>query len=178
MSMKIQLPVKTVEQMQLQKTAKAMREKSQQPVSMSNLFVNQQTDHSQYIRANIQSAKAVHEALDNKMNTVTSLLQAQIDYEANNQPENNALYLGPLDFSYSRRARIGARAGVYFTLEQNKEVQRGNDAVVAKENRAERAQERKESVQTQVERPVRVASIPKHRSVAKASAAPRISIRV
>ena len=75
---------------------------------MSGLFVDQQTDHSQYVRANLKSVEGLQNAMTDKMSAMTSLLQAQINYEESMVPENNAC--GQLDLSYSRRARIGRRA--------------------------------------------------------------------
>ncbi|OBQ57501.1 hypothetical protein [Halodesulfovibrio spirochaetisodalis] len=168
---------KTMEMAQLQKAAKAMREKAASVVSMSNLFVNQQTDHSDYIRASIQSSKAVHEAMDNKMNTMTSLLQAQIAYESNNQAENKASYHGPLDLSYSRRARIGARAGVLLQNEQSSAVQRSSDAVTERDNATERSRVTSLADDSGVSRPVQLARVLSvQRSVRSAPA--KISIRV
>ena len=164
---------KSVEITQLQKTAQGMQKKSSSGVS--NLFVNQQTDHSRYIRATIESSRAVHKALDNKMMSMISLLQVQMNYEKSNQ-------VGELDLSYSRRARIGARASQMFTLEQNKEVHRGNDAATEKERIKARAavSESVESVLGNVTQSVPVSSAPESvRSTVKVQkASAKISIRV
>ncbi|MEZ6853291.1 hypothetical protein [Halodesulfovibrio aestuarii] len=164
---------KPVEMTQLQKTVQTtMQKKSASGSVVSNLFVNQQTDHSKYIRAALESSRAVQNALDNKMNTMTSLLQAQMSFEESSQAENNASYFGPLDLSYSRRARIGARAAQLLNLDQSKEVQRISDAATETGHTEEH-----EGGKVSTPEPTRVSTIHVSRG-ATVSAPAKISIRV
>ncbi|KAF1075170.1 hypothetical protein [Halodesulfovibrio sp. MK-HDV] len=175
MSLVNSLLSKPVDMTQLQKTAQAMQKKSAGGVS--NLFVNQQTDHSKYIRASIESSRAVHKALDNKMSSMTSLLQAQMSFEESGQAENSASYHGPLDLSYSRRARIGARAGQLLNRDQSKEVRRSNDAVTDRDRAAESSERPTEVVHGVAASLTRISSASgSHRASAKPQA--KISIRV
>ncbi|KAF1075169.1 hypothetical protein [Halodesulfovibrio sp. MK-HDV] len=165
---------KPVEMTQLQKTAQAMQKKSASGVS--NLFVNQQTDHSRYIRATIESSRAVHEAFDNRKATVMSVLQMQMDYEASHQ-------VGDLDLSYSRRTRVAKRATLLYDLEQTKKVHSDNDSTTEKERTKARAAEASEAVETvlaDATRSVPVPSAPERgRCAVKVQKAPaKISIRV
>ncbi|MCT4625462.1 hypothetical protein [Halodesulfovibrio sp.] len=102
--------------------------KKEQRNMLSGLFVNQQTDHSQVIRAQRKASQATQKAMDNKMASMTSLLQAQMSYEEANVPENNASYHGPLDLSYSRRARIGRRGAVLYRDEAARRLNRATEA--------------------------------------------------
>ena len=174
MSLVNSLLSKPVEMTQLQKTAQAMQKKSASGVS--NLFVNQQSDHSKYIRSTIESSRAVHKALDDKMSSMTSLLQAQMNFEESGQAENSASYHGPLDLSYSRRARIGARAGTLLNLDQSKEVQRSNDAA-NESDRATESSQQPEGARAVAASPTRVSPVSGNRRVAS-SPPVKISIRV
>lgn len=177
MSLINSLSQKPVEVTHLQRPIRAAQKKTTAPSVVSNLFVNQQTDHSRYIRASIESSRAVHRALDNKMMSMTSLLQAQMNFEESSQADNSASYHGPLDLSYSRRARIGARAGRLLNLDQSKEVRRSNDAASESDRAAEGSQHSTEGSRVVVASPARVASASGDRRAA-ASAHVKISIRV
>lgn len=175
MSLVNSLLKKPVEVTELQQKAQKIRKKVD--VNVSNLFTGQQTDHSRYVRATVKSAEAVRSAMDNKMNAMTSLLQAQINYEEGSQAENNALYLGPLDLSYSRRARIGARAGQILDFDKDRQLQHDSDASSAKERVDARAAEVALGVQHAVPERVHVAS-PVRTGGAAAKVQARVSIRV
>ncbi len=174
MSLVNSLLSKPVEMTQLQKTAQSMQKK---PAGVSNLFVNQQTDHSRYIRVTIESSRAVHKALDDKMSSMTSLLQAQMNFEESSQADNSASYHGPLDLSYSRRARIGARAGRLLNLDQSKEVRRSNDAVAESDRAAESPQHSTKGARVVVESSTRAIPASGSRRAAESPSA-KISIRV
>lgn len=170
MSLVSSLLCKPKEMPQLQQVAQAVQKKSSGETSVSNLFVNQQTDHSRYIRAAIKSSEAIRSAMDNKMGSMTSLLQAQMDYEENN-------HMGKLDLSYSRRARIGARSGQLVMLEQNSKVHEGNDTTSENGRIENRAAELANSVGSPVSRALIGASGYTGHKVSMRSTA-KISIKV
>ena len=129
---------KPVEVTELQQKAQKIQKKAD--VNVSNLFTGQQTDHSRYIRAAVKSAEAVRSALDNKMSAMTSLLRAQISYE-DQLAEDRASPAGEIDFSYSQRARIGARAGTWLGFDKDDQLRHNNDASVKKDRNAAREAE-------------------------------------
>ena len=177
MSLINSLSQKNVEVTQLQRPIRAVQKKTTAPSVVSNLFVGQQTDHSRYIRATIESSRAVHKTLDDKTSSMTSLLQAQMNFEESSQADNSASYHGPLDLSYSRRARIGARAGRLLNLDQSKEVRRSNDAVAESDRAAKSPQHSTEGARA-VEASPRLLIPASGNRRAAASPPVKISIRV
>lgn len=166
---------KPVEVTELQQKAQKIQKNAD--VNVSNLFTGRQTDHSRYVRATVKSAEAVRSAMDNKMNAMTSLLQAQINYEEGSQAENNASYFGPLDLSYSRRARIGARSGQILNFDKDRQLQHDSDASSDKERIDARAADIASGVPAAVSEKVHIAS-PVRSSGAATKVQARVSIRV
>ncbi|OBQ57500.1 hypothetical protein [Halodesulfovibrio spirochaetisodalis] len=156
---------KTMDVTQLQKATKAMQKKVEKQVSVSNLFTNKQTDHSDYIRAANKGANAARQTYESKSSSMISLLQAQMNNESND---------GPLDFSYSRRARIGARASQLLRTDMNSTIHRNNDEAAAQESTAVRS---RATGASELPRPVPVARVSVNPRVAR-SAPVKISIRV
>lgn len=174
MSLVNSLLKKPLEVTELQQRAQKIQKKAD--VNVSNLFTGQQTDHSRYIRATVKSAEAVRSAMDNKMSTMTSLLQAQMDYESNLSDER-ASSNGKLDFSYSQRARIGARAGRLLAFDQHRQLQRDSDASAERDRVDARASEIVSGLQQAAPQKVHVAS-PVRSSGGGAKVQARVSIRV
>ena len=169
--------VKKLEPDQTKTPEHTVQKKSASTSKLSGLFVDQQTDHSQYVRASLASSQASQKAMNNKLTTMTSLLQVQIAYEQNDVAENTASYFGPLDLSYSRRSRIGARAAALLERDMTKEVNRTTKL------ESEKDSERKEITSTDEALPVQdvsagrpvASATPKVKSTPKAVS---VSIRI
>ena len=163
--------VKKLEPDQTKTPEHTVQKKSASTSKLSGLFVGQQTDHSQYVRASLASSQASQKAMNNRFSAMISLLQAQIAYE----DQRNST--GENDLSYSRRSRIGARAAALLEMDMTKEVNRTTKLESEKDSEAKETTSTDEALPVQdvsAGRPVASAT-PKVKSTPKAVS---ISIRI
>ncbi|MEZ6853292.1 hypothetical protein [Halodesulfovibrio aestuarii] len=167
---------KPVDMAQLQKTAQTtMQKKSASGSVVSNLFVDQQTDHSEYLQARRESMVAVDSLLASKKGALTSLIGTQVLATDPNSPDGKA-----------SSATLRNRVNAMYTNRKNKKIHKNNDASVEKRNKAEAVQDAVEAALETISEAVSATSTPSVPSVpvsepvaVKAQSAPvKISIRV
>lgn len=159
---------KAMESMQLQKAAKAMREQARKPASMNNLFVNQQPEHSKSYEAKLRSLRAMEELCSGKRAALGNLLDTAILAVDTNSPDGVA-----------NEAMIRNRIAGMYRNQRDKMVNKNNDASAEKDKHDAKVTAEIKAALAAISTPVKTASVSTGKNiVAKASAAPRISIRV
>lgn len=160
---------KSVEVTQLQQPIRAVRKKTAAPSVVSNLFVDQQTDHSEYIRAKMNAIVSVEALLADKRAAESSLIGTQALATDPSSPDGKA-----------SEAAIRNRVATMYSNQRDKKIRKDNDAIDKKENKAEQVQEAVEVALSNVSKSVPLSSAPERaRSTVNAQKAPvKISIRV
>lgn len=169
MSLINSLSQKNVEVTQLQRPIRAVQKKTTAPSVVSNLFVGQQTDHSEYIRAKMDAMVSIDALLGDKRAAESSLIGTQALATDSTSPDGKA-----------SSAALKNRVDTMYLNQRDKKIRHNNDASVKKENKADQVQEAVEVALANVSKSAPLLSAPERGRIAvKVQKAPaKISIRV